>query len=69
MTRLSGLLRLTRHTDPVKIEQDLMKLVPQQDWTELSHLLILHGRKVCIARRPQCGVCVLSDLCPSAKLA
>jgi endonuclease-3 len=66
VTRLAGLLRLTRHTDPVKIEQDLMTLVPRDDWTLVSHLLILHGRKVCIARRPQCGACVLADLCPSA---
>jgi endonuclease III len=69
VTRLSGLLKLTRHTDPVKIEQDLMKLVPREDWTVVSHLLILHGRKVCIARRPQCAECVLNDLCPSARLA
>jgi endonuclease-3 len=68
VTRLAGLLRLTRHGDPVKIEQDLMRLVPRDQWTLLSHLLILHGRAVCIARRPQCGRCVLADLCPSAKL-
>ena len=68
VTRLAGLLRLTRHSDPVKIEQDLMKLVPRDQWTLVSHLLILHGRAVCIARRPQCGRCVLADLCPSAKL-
>ena len=68
VTRLSGLLRLTKHTDPVKIEQDLMRLIPRDDWTLLSHLLILHGRKICIARRPQCGLCVLADLCPSARL-
>ncbi len=67
VTRLSGLLKLTRHTDPVKIEQDLMGLIPQKDWTLISHLLILHGRAVCIARRPQCGACVLADLCPSAR--
>jgi endonuclease-3 len=66
VTRLSGLLRLTRHTDPVKIEQDLMKLVPREDWTLVSHLLILHGRAVCIARRPQCGACVVAADCPSA---
>ena len=66
VTRLSGLLRLSRHTDPVKIEQDLMALIPQDDWTLVSHLLILHGRKVCIARRPQCGACVIAPLCPSA---
>lgn len=64
VTRLARLLRLTRHTDAVKIEQDLMKLVPQADWTLVSHLLILHGRAVCIARRPRCEECVLADLCP-----
>jgi endonuclease-3 len=67
VTRLSGLLRLTRHTDPVKIERDLMALIPREDWTIVSHLLILHGRQVCIARRPQCEVCVIRDLCPSAR--
>lgn len=66
VTRLAGLLRLTRHTDPVKIEQDLMRLVPREDWTLVSHLLILHGRAVCIARRPQCDRCVLAELCPGA---
>ncbi len=66
VTRLAGLLRLTRHTDPVKIEQDLMHLVPRGDWTLVSHLLILHGRAVCIARRPQCDRCVLLELCPGA---
>jgi endonuclease-3 len=69
VTRLSGLLGLTRHTDPVKIETDLMALVPRRDWTLVSHLLIWHGRSVCVARRPNCPGCVLSDLCPSAKLA
>ncbi len=67
VTRLSRLLRLTRHTDPVKIERDLMELVPRKDWTLVSHLLILHGRKVCIARRPQCHDCVLAARCPSAR--
>lgn len=67
VTRLSGLLRLTRNTDPVKIEQDLMQLVPRADWTLVSHLLILHGRAVCIARRPRCEDCVLRDLCPSSQ--
>jgi endonuclease-3 len=66
VTRLSRLLGLTRHADPVKIEQDLMPLFPQEDWALLSHLLIFHGRQVCIARRPRCPVCVLADLCPSA---
>jgi endonuclease-3 len=67
VTRLSGLLRLSRHTDAVRIEQDLMRLVPRADWTLVSHLLILHGRSVCIARRPQCGGCTLASLCPSAQ--
>lgn len=64
--RLAGLLRLTRHTDPARIEQDLMPLVPRDDWTLVSHLLISHGRTVCIARRPRCDECVLRTLCPSA---
>ena len=69
VTRLSGLLGLTRHTDAVKIEQDLMALIPRADWALISHLLITHGRAVCIARRPKCGECVLSSLCPSARVA
>jgi endonuclease III len=68
VTRLSRLLGLTRHEDPVKIELDLMQLFPRDDWGLLSHLLIFHGRQVCIARRPRCGDCVLADLCPSARL-
>ena len=68
VTRLSRLLRLTRHTDPEKIERDLMALFPQVDWALLSHLLIFHGRRVCIARRPRCAECVLRALCPSAKV-
>jgi endonuclease-3 len=68
VARLSKLLGLTRQTDPVKIEQALMKLFPRDDWALLSHLLIFHGRRVCIARRPKCGECVLADLCPSARL-
>jgi endonuclease-3 len=66
--RLTGLLGLTGESDPVKIETDLMKLVPKEDWTVFSHLLILHGRAVCRARRPACGECVLKDVCPSARL-
>jgi endonuclease-3 len=68
VTRLSNLLGLTIHKDAVKIEQDLMQLVPQKDWTIVSHLLILHGRAICIANRPKCGECVLNDICPSAFL-
>ena len=66
--RIAGLLRLTRQTDPVKIERDLMELVPRKDWTIFSHLLILHGRKTCIARRPKCGSCRINDLCPSSRV-
>src|SRR5687768_4353612 len=66
VARLSRLLGLTKHGDPAKIEQDLMPLFPRTDWALLSHLLIFHGRQVCIARRPRCGDCVLADLCPSA---
>jgi len=66
VTRLSRLLGLTRHADPVKIERDLMALFPQDQWALLSHLLIFHGRQICVARRPQCGDCVLSDICPSS---
>jgi len=64
--RLTGLLRLSRQTDPVKIEQDLMAIVPRADWTWFSHTLIHHGRAVCIARRPACAACVLNRLCPSS---
>lgn len=65
--RLAGLLRLTRHDDPEKVERDLMVLFPREQWTLLSHLLIFHGRRTCIARRPRCGECVLAELCPSAR--
>jgi endonuclease-3 len=68
VTRLSRLLGLTRHTDAEKIEQDLMNVIPRDDWTIFSHLLIEHGRQVCIARRPQHERCVLRDICPSASL-
>ena len=66
VARLARLLGLTGQDDPAKIEQDLMPLFPRDHWGLLSHLLIFHGRQVCIARRPRCGECVLSDLCPSA---
>ncbi|MEP7327129.1 MAG: endonuclease III, partial [Gemmatimonadota bacterium] len=68
VTRLSQLLGWTVNTDPEKIEQDLMELFPREEWTLLSHLLIFHGRQVCIARRPQHEACVLNDICPSARL-
>ena len=68
VTRLSGLLGLSREGDPVKIEENLMQMFPREDWGLLSHLLIFHGRQVCIARRPRCGDCVLANICPSAAL-
>ena len=67
--RISRLLGLTRHDDPVKVEQDLMALVPREDWTLVSHLVIFHGRRTCVARRPRCGECVLAELCPSRIVA
>ena len=65
--RVSGRLGLTENKDPVKIEQDLMKIVPEEDWTVFSHLLILHGRRTCKARKPDCPNCILNDICPSAR--
>lgn len=64
--RLSNRLGLTRHQDPIKIEQDLMTLLPQEDWENWSIRLIYHGRAVCSARKPMCDRCSLADLCPSA---
>jgi endonuclease-3 len=65
--RLSQRLGFTRHDDPVRIERDLMRLVPREDWARFPHLLIWHGRRVCIARVPRCPECVLSELCPSSR--
>jgi len=67
--RLSGRLGLTIETDPVKIERDLMKLLPQPDWENWSIRLIYHGRAVCMARNPACDRCLLADLCPSVDLS
>jgi endonuclease-3 len=66
--RLSQRLGLTKQEDPVKIERDLVKLVPRADWARLPHLFIWHGRRVCIARRPLCEECVLTDLCPASRV-
>jgi len=66
VARVSYRLGLTRETDPIKIEQDLMPLFPREDWALLSHLLIFHGRRVCEARKPKCEICVLNDICPSS---
>jgi endonuclease-3 len=68
VTRLSGRLGLTRERDPVRIEKDLMKLIPRQDWTDLAHLFIDHGRAVCRAPTPRCPECVLTDICPSSRV-
>jgi endonuclease III len=65
--RLSQRLGLTKQEDPVKIERDLQKLVPREHWGIFPHLLIWHGRRVCTARNPQCGRCVVNDLCPSSR--
>lgn len=66
--RLATRLGLTRETDPVKVEQALMQLIPAERWTMLSHLLIWHGRRVCDARKPRCTECSLAPLCPAAHL-
>src|ERR1041385_4824173 len=66
--RLSQRLGLTKHDDPVKIERDLVRLVPRRDWGIFPHLLIWHGRRVCIARAPRCEDCVLNDLCPASRV-
>ena len=64
--RISRLLGLTAKNDPAKIEKELMTILPREHWIEFSHLMIYHGRAICIARRPDCPACVLKKLCPSA---
>src|ERR1700722_11367965 len=66
--RLSQRLGFTRQDDPVKIERDLMRLVPREDWARFPHLLIWHGRRICDARRPACEACVIASLCPSSRI-
>jgi endonuclease-3 len=66
VTRVSGRLGLTQNADAVKIEEDLIPLLPRKEWTAFSHRLIYHGRETCIARKPKCEECVLNDICPSA---
>jgi endonuclease III len=66
VARVAGRLGLTRETDPAKVEQELMKLFPQDRWTMLAHLLIFHGRRVCDAKKPRCSECTLAAICPSA---
>lgn len=66
--RLSNRMGLTKNSDPEKIEQDLMNLFPPEQWTLLGHLMIDHGRSICIARKPKCNECFLNDICPSAEI-
>ena len=65
--RLSARLGLTAETDPVKVERDLMAVIPRDSWIEIAHLLIWHGRRVCTARKPNCPACPLNDICPSSE--
>lgn len=65
--RLAKRLGLTGYTDPARVEKDLMAIIPQESWIEISHLLIFHGRRICFARKPDCANCPLNDLCPSAE--
>jgi endonuclease-3 len=67
VARVSARLGLTKHTEPVKIEQDLMQIVPIEDWTLFSHLLIHHGRQICQARKPKCTICPLLPHCPAGQ--
>jgi endonuclease III len=67
VARVSGRLGLTSNSDPEKIEQDLMTLIPQKEWTSFSHRLIQHGREICVARKPKCRECRINELCPSAE--
>ena len=67
--RLARRFGWTPNEDPVKVEQDLMRIVPQKEWLDLSHLMIYHGRAVCYARKPACERCALAELCPSAFIA
>ena len=66
--RLAVRLGLTRQTDPVKVEQELMRLIDRGDWTMLAHVLIFHGRRVCFARSPRCALCTLAEICPSSTI-
>jgi endonuclease III len=66
--RLSQRLGFTRQHDPAKVERDLQRLVPKEDWGRFPHLLIWHGRRVCLARAPRCAVCAINDLCPSSRV-
>jgi len=68
VARVAGRLGLTANIDPLRIEEDLMKLIPRKEWTSFAHRLILHGRTICVARKPKCAECGLNELCPSAEV-
>jgi endonuclease-3 len=69
VTRISRRLGLTKETDPTKIEQDLMRLVPQQEWVNFAHRMIHHGRRICVARKPKCPECSMNKICPKIGVA
>lgn len=64
VARISKRLGMTRHTDPVKIERDLMEQLPRREWVDFAHRMIMHGRRICLARKPKCDECSLADVCP-----
>ncbi|HWO89062.1 MAG TPA: endonuclease III [Gemmatimonadales bacterium] len=66
VSRIARRLGLTRQTDPIKIEEDLMRLLPRSEWTNFSHTVIHHGREICEARKPRCEICPVAELCPTA---
>ncbi len=68
VSRITQLLGLTENTSPEKIEKDLIEIIPKEEWINFSHLIIHHGRKICIARRPKCEICKLKKICPSSAL-
>jgi endonuclease-3 len=68
VARISKRLKLTRHSDPLKIERDLMKVVPKKEWTLFPHLMIHHGREICQARKPRCEICPINTKCPSSSV-
>lgn len=68
VTRIANRLRLTKNKNPERIERDLMAVVPQEEWTLFAHLLIHHGRQICVARKPKCEICPVNEWCPSAQV-
>jgi endonuclease-3 len=67
--RVARRLRLTKHEDPVKVERDLCDLFPESSWIDMGHRLVLHGRYICLAKKPRCGACPLAEVCPSSETA